>query len=61
MIGSMAQLAPEERGRGEWSREGASTLKYLELTERQADVEAEITELTRAIAASGDAPNSSVH
>jgi hypothetical protein len=40
--------------------DGASTKKYLELTERQAEVEAEIIELGRAIVET-DEPASSLH
>ena len=61
MIVSMAQVPAEERARGAWARDGASTLKYLELTARQAEVEAEIIKLGRAIASSGNEPTSSLH
>ena len=42
MIASLAELAPEQRSASDWAPDGASTKKYLELTERQAAVEAEI-------------------
>jgi hypothetical protein len=61
MIVSMAQVPAEQRAGGPWARDGASTRKYLELTGRQAEVEAEIIKLGRAIAASSDAPTSSLH
>ena len=61
MIVSMAQVPPEQRADGPWARDGASTRKYLELTGRQAEVEAEIIKLGRAIASSGDEPTSSLH
>jgi hypothetical protein len=61
MIASMAQVPEQERASGPWSRDGASTGKYLELTGRQAEVEAEIIALGRAIAASDDEPASSLH
>ena len=61
MIVSMAQVPAEERADGPWARDGASTRKYLELTGRQAEVEAEIIKLGRAIVASDDEPTSSVH
>jgi hypothetical protein len=61
MIISMAQVPEEERASGPWSRDGASTRKYLELTSRQAEVEAEIIALGRAIAASGDEQAPSLH
>ena len=60
MIASLAELAPEQRSAGDWAPDGASTKKYLELTERQAAVEAEIIELGRAIVES-DEPASSLH
>jgi len=61
MIVNMAQVPAEERAGGPWARDGASTRKYLELTGRQAEVEAEIIKLGRAIVASDDEPTSSVH
>ena len=61
MIASMAQVPAEQRADGAWARDGASTRKYLELTDRQAVVEAEIIKLGRAIVASDGEPTSSVH
>jgi hypothetical protein len=61
MIVSMAQVPAEQRAGGPWARDGASTRKYLELTGRQAEVEAEIIKLGRAIASSGSEPDSSLH
>ena len=60
MIASMAELAPEQRSASDWAPDGASTKKYLELTERQAAVEAEIIELGRAIVEI-DEPASPLH
>ena len=60
MIASLAELAPEQRSAGDWAPDGASTKKYLEMTERQAAVEAEIIELGRAIVET-DEPASSLH
>lgn len=60
MIGSMAELPPEQRSASEWGPNGASTKKYLQLTERLAEVESEIIDLGRAIVES-DEPASSVH
>ena len=60
MIASMAELAPEQRSASDWAPDGASTKKYLELTERQAAVEAEIIELGRAIVET-DEPASPLH
>jgi hypothetical protein len=61
MITDMALVPPEQREGGPWARDGASTRKYLELTERQAEVETEIVTLSRAIVASNDEPPSTVH
>jgi hypothetical protein len=61
MIVSMAQVPAEQRAGGPWARDGASTRKYLELTGRQAEVEAEIIKLGRAISSSGSEPDSSLH
>ena len=61
MIVSMAQVPAEQRAGGPWARDGALTRKYLELTGRQAEVEAEIIKLGRAIASSGNEPTSSLH
>ena len=60
MVASVAELAPEQRSASDWAPDGASTKKYLELTERQAAVEAEIIELGRAIVET-DEPASSLH
>jgi transposase len=60
MIASLAELAPEQRSASDWAPDGASTKKYLELTERQAAVEAEIIELGRAIVET-DEPASPLH
>jgi hypothetical protein len=62
MITDMAQVPPEQRATGPWARDGASTRKYLELTTRQADVESEIVDLSRAIAeSSSETPPSKLH
>ncbi|HEY5380508.1 MAG TPA: hypothetical protein VIJ78_13370 [Pseudolabrys sp.] len=51
LIADMADAAPEERKGGDWAPEGALTRKYLELTNRQAELEREIIDLSRAITA----------
>jgi hypothetical protein len=61
MIGDMAELAPEQRSAGDWAPNGPKTRKYLELTNSQAEIEAEIVALSRAIAESDDGPASSLH
>jgi hypothetical protein len=61
MIGDMARVAPEQRSAGDWAPDGPKTRKYLELTNSQAEIEAEIVTLSRAIAESDDGPASSLH
>jgi hypothetical protein len=60
MIASMAELPPEQRSSSDWGPDGAMTKKYLTLTKRQAEVETDIVDLTRAIVES-DEPASSLH
>jgi hypothetical protein len=60
MIADLAELPPERRSANDWAPDGASTRKYLELTERQAAVETEIFDLNRAIVET-DEPPSSLH
>ena len=60
MIADMAALPPEQRSAIDWGPDGASTKKYLKLTEHLADVESEIIDLGRAIVES-DEPASSLH
>ncbi len=52
MIADMADAAPEARRSGDWAADGALTRKYLELTNRQAELEREIVDPSRAIAES---------
>ncbi|HZO45441.1 MAG TPA: hypothetical protein VFB68_06080 [Xanthobacteraceae bacterium] len=61
MIGEMAEVAPEQRAAGDWALNGPKTRKYLELTNSQAEIEAEIAALSRAIVESDDGPASSLH
>lgn len=60
LIADMAVVPEEQRSKGDWAPDGASTRKYLALTNRQAEVETEIVDLGRAIMAA-DAPASSLH
>jgi hypothetical protein len=59
MIGDMAAAPEDQRGTGDWAADGAATARYLQLTERLAEVEQAIIDLTRQRAAS--APPPSVH
>jgi hypothetical protein len=47
----MAEATLEQRTTGEWAPDGALTRKYLELTNRQGEVEQEIIDLSRALLA----------
>jgi hypothetical protein len=51
MIADMAEAEPEARQNGDWAPNGASTRRYIELTNRQAEVENDIADLSRAITA----------
>lgn len=51
LIADMALVSPEQRKTGDWAPNGALTRKYLELTNRQAGVEKEIIDLSRALLA----------
>ena len=61
MIGDLAEVAPERRSAGDWAPNGPKTRKYLELTNSQAEIEAEIVTLSRAIVESSDGSASSLH
>ena len=61
MIVDMAEVPAEQRTTGAWSPTGASTQRYLALTARQAELETEIIDLARAIAAASDKPSASLH
>ena len=55
MIADMAEATPEQRKTGGWAPDGALTRQYLDLTNRQSEVEQQIIDLSRQIAA-GDGP-----
>ena len=50
---NLAEVAPEQRKTGDWAPDGALTRKYLELTNRLGDVERDMIDLARQIAADG--------
>lgn len=56
MIGDMAAAPEEQRRSDEWAADGAATRRYLALTERLAEVEQAIIDLTRQHAASDVPP-----
>ncbi len=51
MIGEMANVPAEQRESGDWASDGASTRRYLERSNRLAEVEQAIVDLSREIAA----------
>jgi len=54
MIADMAEQPEAARRQGEWAENGASTQRYLELTTRLSDIEQDIVDLTRTMAAAAD-------
>jgi len=54
MIADMAEQPEAARRQGAWAENGASTQRYLELTTRLSDVEQDIVDLTRTMAAAAD-------
>lgn len=57
LIADMAETPEAERKSGAWAANGESTRRYLECTERLSDVEQDIVDLTREMAASADESN----
>ena len=55
LIADMADAAPEQRKTGDWAPDGKLTRHYLELTNRLGEVEGDIIDLSRQLAA-GDGP-----
>jgi hypothetical protein len=55
LIADMADTSPDQRKSGDWAPNGALTRQYLDLTNRQGEVEQQIIDLSRQIAA-GDGP-----
>lgn len=56
MIAELADVPDDERKSGDWAPDGASTKRYLELTHRQTEVEQDIVDLTREMAATKKPP-----
>ena len=54
LIADMADQPEAARRVGEWAADGASTKRYLMLTERLGEIEHDIVDLTRAMAAEAD-------
>lgn len=51
MMANMADVPPERRSSSDWSSDGTLTKQFLDATNRQAELEAEIVTISRAIAA----------
>jgi hypothetical protein len=54
MIADMAEQPEAARREGDWAENGAATQRYLELTNRLGDIEQDIVDLTRTMAAAAD-------
>lgn len=54
MIADMAEQPEAARRQGAWAENGASTQRYLELTTQLSDIEQDIVDLTRTMAAAAD-------
>lgn len=54
MIADMAEQPESARRDGEWAENGAATQRYLALTNQLSDVEQDIVDLTRTMAAAAD-------
>lgn len=61
MIADMAVAPEAQRKSGDWAADGVLTLRYLKLTKRQAEVEQEIIDLSRELAAGGTPPTDAVN
>ena len=59
MIAAMEATPAEQRRSGAWAADGTATARYLELSDRLAEVEQTIIDLSRQRVASGPSP--SVH
>jgi len=59
MMAALAEVPPDDRAENGWGPDGALTREFLELTNRQTDLEAEIQTVQEAIAA--QKPETPVH
>ncbi len=50
MIGEMADVPADQRKSGDWAPDGAATQRYLEKSERLAEVEQALIDLSRQLA-----------
>jgi len=60
MVGELAAVAPEQRAGGGWGPDGERTRAFLDLTNRQSELETEIDAVSREIA-SRDAGGDKLH
>jgi hypothetical protein len=60
MVGELATVAPEQRAGGGWGPDGERTRAFLDLTNRQSDLEAEIDVVSREVA-SRDPASGTLH
>jgi chromosome segregation ATPase len=51
MIANMAEVPPEKRSASDWASDGALTRQFLDLTNRQTELETEIEAVSRVITA----------
>jgi hypothetical protein len=51
LIAAMADAPPEARKSGDWAADGALTKRYLDLTNRQAEIERDIIDVSRELTA----------
>lgn len=61
MIADMAVAPEAQRKSGDWAPNGVHTLRYLQLTNRQGEVEQDIIDLSRELAARGTPPTDAVN
>ena len=54
LIADMAEQPEAARREGAWAENGASTQRYLDLTNKLSDIEQDIVDLTRTMAAAAD-------
>jgi hypothetical protein len=49
LMGEMERVPPEQRSKGEWGPSGTQTRRFIELSERQDEIAAEIKLVSAAI------------
>jgi hypothetical protein len=61
MIVELAAVLPEQRAGGDWAPGGARTRVFLDLTNRQHDLEAEIDTVSREVAGRDRSADDKLH